>query len=373
MNLLSSLQSRVFLASALLTVFSIAVAIYLVGARISREASEGVRRDILATGALVEQLRSTRADTLATTARLFADAPKLKAAVETNDPPTVQTVADEYRVRLHAPLLLVTSRTGRVLASIGTSSNGLTDPAARTAVAEALQGRESITVVPAPDGMLQLATVPIAIGLERPDILGSLSVGFLLDDALTAQLKSMTGSDIAFGMNGRVLASTLSSSERAPLIPLLGTSEPQGVTIGEEAFVALALPLSPAVAPRDALGPVALILRSQTDQRRFLQEINTELEVTALVGVLLATLLSFAVARTVTRPLAAITSVMKDMATTGDLTRRIVFRGRRWWQDEDARLLATTLNTLTESIGRFQRDVSQRERLSSLEIGRAHV
>src|SRR5436190_5472768 len=36
------------------------------------------------------------------------------------------------------------------------------------------------------------------------------------------------------------------------------------------------------------------------------------------------------------------------------------------WDDEDARLLAATFNTLTESIARFQREMSQKERLSSL-------
>ena len=54
--------------------------------------------------------------------------------------------------------------------------------------------------------MLQVATVPIAIGIEHPDILGTISVGFLLDDALAGQLKAVTGSDIAFGMDGGVLA-----------------------------------------------------------------------------------------------------------------------------------------------------------------------
>ena len=34
------------------------------------------------------------------------------------------------------------------------------------------------------------------------------------------------------------------------------------------------------------------------------------------------------------------------------------------WEDEDARLLATTFNTMTDSIARFQREAAQRERLS---------
>jgi signal transduction histidine kinase len=80
---------------------------------------------------------------------------------------------------------------------------------------------------------------------------------------------------------------------------------------------------------------------------------------------LLATVLSYAVARTVTRPLGAITSVMREVAATGDLTRKIPVQPGSW-EDEDARLLASTFNTLTDSIARFEREAAQRERLSSL-------
>jgi signal transduction histidine kinase len=57
---------------------------------------------------------------------------------------------------------------------------------------------------------------------------------------------------------------------------------------------------------------------------------------------------------------------MRAVAATGDLTRKISLRRSRRWEDEDARLVAATFNTLTDSIARFQREVSQKERLSSL-------
>ena len=57
---------------------------------------------------------------------------------------------------------------------------------------------------------------------------------------------------------------------------------------------------------------------------------------------------------------------MREVAATGDLTRKIALRHGNRWDDEDARLLATTFNTLTDSIARFQREMSQKERLSSL-------
>jgi len=81
--------------------------------------------------------------------------------------------------------------------------------------------------------------------------------------------------------------------------------------------------------------------------------------------VLLATVLSYLVARTMTRPLAAVTSAMRDVAATGDLTRKVTVRSRAW-DDEDARVLASSFNTLTDSIARFQREAAHRDRLSSL-------
>ena len=111
--------------------------------------------------------------------------------------------------------------------------------------------------------------------------------------------------------------------------------------------------------------PFIVVARSRTEQLRFLGPIQTAIGVTAVLTMLLATVLSYAVARTVTRPLGAITSVMREVAATGDLTRKIPVQPGSW-EDEDARLLASTFNTLTDSIARFEREASQRERLSSL-------
>ena len=95
MKILPSLRGRIFVTSALLTVLSIGVAISVVNVRVARETERELQRQVVAAGALVESLRSTRTDTSAVMARLIADLPKLKAAVETNDPPTVQDIAEE--------------------------------------------------------------------------------------------------------------------------------------------------------------------------------------------------------------------------------------------------------------------------------------
>jgi signal transduction histidine kinase len=366
MRLLSSLRSRMFLASALLAVLSIAVAIYLVSVRVTGELEASLRRQMASTRSLVEQLRTDRTRTFTMMARLIADAPKLKAAVDTNDPPTVQNTANDYQVQLNSNLLLITSRSGQVLATVGASPRAAQIVANQPSIRDAIGGRESSSLIPQGDGILQTVTVPITESPRAPDRLGTLTVGFLLDDVLASQLKQITGSDIAFGMDGQVLASTFPREARGDLARLLrgAAKAASGIEVAGEPFVVDRLSLD---AKQDSeSGPVALILRSRTEQLQFLNAIHTELAVTAVVAVLLGTLLSFAVARTITRPLADITGVMREVAATGDLTKKIALRSRAGWNDEDARLLATTFNTLTDSVARFQREISQRERLTSL-------
>ncbi len=367
MNPLSSLRSRIFLASALLAMLCIGVAIYLVNVRVTAEAERTLEREIVAASALVDNLRSTRTETFTQMARFIADAPQLKAAVDTNDPTTVQDIANRYQDQVRSNLLLVTSRSGQVLATVGAPPRTAAIISNQPAIRDALAGRESLSLIPQPGGMIQLVTVPVYVGLTHPDLLGTLSVGFMLDSALAAQLKEITLSDIAFGMDGQILAATLPREHYPALADRLRTVGISRLQLGNEEYEALPRPLGPGAGVGPATsGPVALILRSRTAQLQSLQAIHTGLLVTAVLAVLVATVLSYAVARTIAQPLAAITGVMREVAATGDLTKKIALRHGNRWDDDDARLLATTFNTLTDSIVRFQREISQKERLTAL-------
>jgi len=211
-------------------------------------------------------------------------------------------------------------------------------------------------------GLMQIVSVPIFVGLDNPDVFGRLSIGFLLDDNLAQQFKEVTGSEVAFAAGGRVLASTLPAATRAALAPAIRADGISTVNVGDEEYIALRRPLG---GLQDPNAPAALILRSRTARLQFLRTIRNGLVGALIATVLLATIISYVLARTVTRPLAAVTSAMRHVAETGDLTRKVPLHSRTG-DDEDARLLATTFNTLTDSIATFQREAAQKERLSSL-------
>jgi signal transduction histidine kinase len=364
-KIFGSLTNRIFLASAALAVLSIGAAVYFVSRTTTREAEAELQRGLIEAGSLVDQQCAALVRTLTVMARLVADAPRLKAAVDTGDPPTVQPLALDYQQQLGAALLIVTNRAGEVLATAGDLEGAPGSIAGLPEIRGALGGSESSGFWAQSSGALQVVAVPIAIGLDRPELMGTLTVGLRLDNALAEQFKRETQSDIAFAIDGEIKASTL--PDRAPLASLLSADRVQTISVGGSEYVALKRPLVPAGTSATAQNaPTVLLLRSRTERLRFLDAIHTGLGAMAVVAVLVAILLSYAVARTITHPLATITDAMKEMATTGDLGQKISLRHAASWEDEDARLLAATFNTLTDSIARFQREAAQRDRLSAL-------
>src|SRR5258708_35314222 len=113
MNPLSSLRSRIFLSSAALAILCIGVALYLVNVQVTREAERTLERDIIATGAQIDQLRAERTRTFTLMAHLLADLPQLKAAIETNDPPTVEETAGGDPSPLNPTPVALPHRPGR--------------------------------------------------------------------------------------------------------------------------------------------------------------------------------------------------------------------------------------------------------------------
>jgi signal transduction histidine kinase len=364
MNIFASLTNRIFFGSALLAVLAIGAAIYNVNEAVTAQAEQELLRGLEEAGTLIEENQRVQVEHFSREARLIADLPRLKASVTEEHPRTALGVAEEYHRQLDADLFLVTDRDGNILAKLASPGASGGSYEGLPGIKDAQVGREAIGFWPHPGGVLQVVSVPIWIDPRQPEILGTLSIGFTLDNDVASRFRLLTNSDIAFGVNGTIQASTLPASTWPTLTPLLGASVgvPTTVVLDTGEYVAVTRELARG---RNA-SALAIILRSRTERLIFLSALHTRLFVTAAVAVLAATLLSYAIARTVTRPLGVITATMRDMAATGDLTRKIPVRQGRRWADEDARLLATTFNAMTDSIARFQQEAAQRERLSYL-------
>src|SRR5207253_7978057 len=103
----------------LLALLSLGFAFYFVNARATTEAEASLERELTDAASLVDQQRAQLTDFYTRMARVVADSPKLKAAVDLGDPPTVQPLAEEYLQPVSPDLFVVTDRNGRALASAG--------------------------------------------------------------------------------------------------------------------------------------------------------------------------------------------------------------------------------------------------------------
>ena len=358
----ASLTNRIFVASTLLATLSLGFAFYFVNAQVSAEAEADLRKGLTEAASLVDLRRQGQTETFATLARVIADAPPLKAAVDTQHPPTVQPLAEEFRALMGADLLVIADHTGKVLAASGSDASTVT-----LSQAPADSPEETFSFVPHRRGVLQVITVPLLVLPEPVHVFGRMSVGFFMDDAMAARVRELTGADVAFAADGRILASSLPLESRHGLQQALRATDISLVKLAGTQYLALARPMvrqgDPRIDPSGA--PVTLVLRSRTERLRVLNTLRAGLVGALVVTVLLATILSYFVARTMTRPLRAVTNAMRDVSATGDLTRKVPVRSSPW-DDEDARLLTTAFNTLTESIAVFQREAAQKQRLSSL-------
>jgi signal transduction histidine kinase len=362
---LSSLTNRIFVALLLLATLSLSFAFLFANSRASAEAEAELARGLVEAATLVDQHRTTLSFTFTRMAHLVADLPKLKAAVETGDPPTVQPLADDYVARVDADLLVVQDERGRVLAESGVRlpREFVTRPDAVATSTLAVSAADASTFIPHERGVLQIVSVAILPASPEPvGVLGRLTVGFLMDDALAARFRDMTGSEIAFAADGRILASSLPAAAHGAMAGVIDAPGTRTIQVNGEEYVALARPMEGGA---DGAAPLTLTLRSRSERLQFLNSLRAGLIGALIVTLVLATVLSWGVATTMTRPLAAVTGAMREVAATGDLTRRVTVRSGPW-DDADARLLASSFNTLTESIARFQRESAQKERLSSL-------
>jgi signal transduction histidine kinase len=365
MRVTSSLTNRIFLTSTLLAVLALGFALYFVNARVAAEAEADLRRSVSEAATLIDRRQQDLTESFTAVAQLVAEVPQLKAAVDTGDPRTVQPVAKEYLAPLNVELYVVTGRTGAVLATSHPDITGLR----ATQFAPGSVDRVS-TWTTHQRGLLQVISVPLFIDAAGVrEVLGRLSIGFFVDDAVATRLRELTGSQVAFVADGHVLASSLPADRRpgveaASSAPGAIAGGPFNVQVEDEEFLALARPLT-RVGQNAAARTMTVVMRSRTERLRVLRTLRAGLGGILIVTVLLATVLSYLVARTMTRPLAAVTSAMRDVAATGDLTRKVTVRSRAW-DDADARLLASAFNTLTDSIARFQREAAHKDRLSSL-------
>ncbi|MDP7385634.1 MAG: hypothetical protein QF593_06355, partial [Nitrospinota bacterium] len=111
-----TLRKKIFFYTAVLIAGAIAITFLILGRGIETDLRRFAEENLIKTRSVFRELEKARFDRLVSLANVIAEVPVLKAVVTTGDPATVVEAALIYQKTARSDLLIVTGRTGRVLA-----------------------------------------------------------------------------------------------------------------------------------------------------------------------------------------------------------------------------------------------------------------
>ena len=349
------MQAHVALGVSLLVALSLGAVVVVTSDAITRRAMSGAVRDLATARTAFDRLVETRAREASVQANLIARLPVFRAHLIdpqlAGDAPTMDALAAEYRAQLDAGFLVVGSRRTEVTGRDGYPGTQLAAPVAQ-ARGEAGAGKASRRVT-AIGGVLYLVVAEPARFAD--EVLGSIVVGFVLDDAVTRELAAITRCDVSLVANGSLIATSLGSSSRRALDALVGTGSlavggtPSLRAFDHAEYVAAAYPLDHDVDP--GIDSRLVLLQDWQPTRQSLRDLRLQLAIGG-VGIFAAALAGALVfSGRVTRSLAGISRAAAETAA-GDWDRQLPEHG-----NAEVQSLARAVNAMATNLRRHHADV----------------
>jgi signal transduction histidine kinase len=364
------LRTKIILYTAFLVVLVISGS-FLMMARVVRQQ---IRNQLVAemerSQLTLQQIQKNRLHELVAYSVIASDNSTLKAAIDTFQtehganpqliPQLQRTVENEARKlysTLQADVLIITANTGEVITVQGFKQSGeLLNLSRQPSVSNSLNPNpegfeQAASLWRFNDKTYRLVSVPV---LLQNIIIGTLSMGYEINEGLVRAIKTNTHSEILFYSGQRIIASTLNPAKNQELLGAIGRLNPglaspsqihqTELVLNGESYLALLVPLA------ESSGDSFVILNS-IDQAMsgIMRGIKQSLVVTGTVSILLATLLAWMLSRSFTNPLMNFVTFMQGITQTGDLKKKFQSQSPNYEVDVLSRAFENMAHSLEES------------------------
>jgi signal transduction histidine kinase/CheY-like chemotaxis protein len=355
------LDARVVGAIALLVALSLAGVLAATTRTVTTRSFSRASADLEAGRTAFYRLSDDRAEFAAAQAALVTALPVFRAHMTDSrlaeDVATLEAMGEEYRRELKADFCIVADRQGRWTIDPGWPGGASAPAALRASIADASAGRPRRAIAEAGDRLFLIVSQPARFAEE---ILGSLTVGYALDDAVARRLAEVTHADVNILAGTGLSASSLTGTNRAALARLStdGALRAFGVQpairrVGEARYVVGVFPLSADEAP-ESIGRLVLLQDWQPTQR-FVDEVRRQLLLAGAVIFALAVAGGLVVSRRVSGPLQELASAAGDIAA-GNWARRVEVGSRG-----EVSVLARAFNDMTASLRHWYEEAKHRD------------
>jgi predicted signal transduction protein with EAL and GGDEF domain len=291
----------------------------------------------------------SRADSAAAVTRLITELPIFRAHMTdarlAADLSTIHEMADGYRQQLGAQFCIVTSRRGLWLGSPGWPG---VEPreTLHAAIEPATGGRSYRGVVSVQHRLYLVVSEPARFADE---VLGTMTVGYALDDAVASELAETTRCEVTLAAGAHVSGSSLPPEERNQLAGELAAtmhaasgSPVQVRPLGRTRYIEGVFPLFPDHSSRDSNRLV--LLQDWAPTQQFEDELRRQFLRAGAVIFVLALAGGIALSRRMSRPLREIAAAAGDIAA-GNWDRRVPVGG-----DAEASTMAAAFNEMSTSL-----------------------
>ena len=332
-----------------------------VSVAVTQNARLQIRDELMVGGKVFARLFTERTRQLADAARLLSGDFAFKAAVSTDDRPTVQSVLENHRMRIAADVMQLVSLDNIVLAdTLRPERAGAAFPLADL-ITRAPREQDASAIVVIENRAYQLVAVPVLAPLP----IAWISIGFVIDDQVARDLQKVTNLHVSFLARRpdgfAPYASTLPQPMREAMRRALPAPTADGRTLsldlGDGEYVTL---LSDLGEPGRSSGIVAVLQRSLDEALQPFRRLQLVMLGLTATGVGISLLGAVAIARRVTKPVLTIADGARRVAS-GDYDHAIAVDQR-----DEIGELATTFNTMTRGLVERDRIRSELDRVGRL-------
>jgi signal transduction histidine kinase len=307
-------------------------AVLLAATRVATQQSlDRAAADVESAREAFHQLLETRARSAAALTRLVTTLPVFRAHLTdprlAEDAATIGAMADEYRRQLNAEFSLVADARGHIIAGAGWPDSRGEHPGLRHGISAASAGQSQSAILSINDRLFLVVSEPALFASET---LGSMTIGYALDDAVASELAGLAQAEVTFVVDGRMTGSSLPESARGQAARALARGQVREQrtstdlwALGGRRYLPGMFPLSLGDAP--AAGRV-MLLRDWSATERFLATLRLRLLQGGAAVFVLALAASLVFARKTTQPIREIALAAIDI-TAGNRSRRAPLRG----------------------------------------------
>lgn len=373
-NQMHRLQMRTILLIALLALsFGLtAISLFVIRITVRQQIHANLEQDLDHSVKTYLNLERQRSEMLSREAALLADLPSLKSLMASQDSRTIEDAGVEFWKVSGSDFLALTDTRGRLVAHYARGPV-IDHKAVDLAIG---QSSESQLSEPQPiaigDRLYEIVAQPIYFGSQADgSLLGYVAIGHAIDQRVAHEVSEAAAADVAFSLNGAVVASTLATPLEQALQPLAANAptEPDpassltlgtDIRLGRAQYLAASIPLTSA-SNASRQGHIRLIvLKSYDLSSRFLARVNQWILGVGALSLAMGGLLAISISRRVTRPLEALVAGARAFGR-GEFDRQLSEGGTA-----EVRELSRAFDGMRVELRRSQQELLDSVRLATI-------